>query len=711
MQDNGQVFTGDKNTRLILTGVGYNVAEQAQNIPSTSTDCVQTLSLADPSLWPSGQTMIMFSGCKWDCSGGGQRPVALGRCLSQSGINLIYVNRLVAMAEWAGGPLVINTKALDAMLNDLLAMEPGVVLCHLSEYFPYAKLFKDAGWTLIYDVLDDWKAFYKLDEATWYDELIELKLLQTADVLTCSAKQIQDNIKEMSGRDATLILNAVPAMIGDCEQPGDMLFSPDGNVVYCGYLSGNWFDWELLYQTAVDLPNIAFNIVGDAPNPPPYFRDLKNFRFVGEKPYPEAIKYIKHSDVGIIPFRDLSICSSVNPIKYWDHIAACIPTVASWVMTDLRGSPWVFFGARGARSLSKQVKKALAADPIPRKDATKVIKANTWQKRSNDFLSLIKAHDKKKPKKTSVESRNISPSHLDRTNLTEADCNLRVTYTGTSACDMFPPCPYCSTAAVRSEQSGHFGFPRTPEEVSDALLRLGDQYGPMYISLCYGESMASDEAAWVVGQLASRNKVDVVSNIVFPIERLTRFVPANGNVAFCTSFHPHYWGVEDGLDKFLAKRKQIDDAGYHCGICEIVGYPPYLPHIPQWLKMLKDEDIAASVLRFAGMYRGESYPDAYSEDEWQVVEEAMTKFYGEINKPLLRGETPEGLRCWCGVKYVWIDWDGSMHRCSTTRGHNDMGNLFDANLKLLEHPEPCTSYACPCPDLWKFIIREPMVET
>lgn len=337
-----------------------------------------------PELWVEGDTVVILSGCMWRSCGGGQRPVALARAWARRGLRVIYCNPCEQGAQWAGGPLVVNPESLLRLEGMLLDGRPGLVYCGLQAYWPIAQRYQARGWRVVYDIMDDWRAFAKVGEAHYYREEVERELLDQADMLTCSAPALQ--AYPHNGRHPELIYNAGPSEpVAKCDRPADLVMGEQGTALYLGYLVGDWFDWELFTRTARALPDVAFNVVGD--NKGRQLR-LPNVHFLGERPYPVAMQYVAHCDVGLIPFRHARLCAAVDPIKLYDYVAGGCRVVASGVLTALEGREWCTLAPKGARTLAPQVEEAIAAGRIKRAAARKWLKGNSWHARAGQFCDL-----------------------------------------------------------------------------------------------------------------------------------------------------------------------------------------------------------------------------------------------------------------------------------------------------------------------------------
>jgi len=320
----------------------------------------------------------------WRSCGGGQRTVALARAFHRRGWRVLYYNPVEAGGQWAGGPLVLNPEALGRIEPLLWEAKPGLVICGLQAYWGISERFQKRGWKVCYDIMDDWRAFARVGEADYYREPLERDLLAKADILTCSTPSLQTY--PHNGRVPPVIPNAGPSVpVPKCPRPADLVVGEQGTALYLGYLVGKWFDWGLLERTARDLPNVAFNVVGD---PKHHLAKAKNIHLLGERPYPVAMQYVAHCDVGLVPFRYAKLCAAVDPIKLYDYIAGGCRVVASGVMTALEGREWCTLAPTGAKTLAPEVEQAIAAGRVPRRDAARWLKANSWDARARQFEAL-----------------------------------------------------------------------------------------------------------------------------------------------------------------------------------------------------------------------------------------------------------------------------------------------------------------------------------
>ncbi len=104
-------------------------------------------------------------------------------------------------------------------------------------------------------------------------------------------------------------------------------------VVYLGAIDVR-FDLETIEQAVKIGRNYHFMLIGPITEKR-LARKInvmlkeQNFSWLGPVKQEEAIAYLQHSDVGIIPFYINDLTEAVNPIKYYEYLACGLPVVAS----------------------------------------------------------------------------------------------------------------------------------------------------------------------------------------------------------------------------------------------------------------------------------------------------------------------------------------------------------------------------------------------
>lgn len=638
--------------------------------------------------------VLIMSGCYWHAEGGAQRPVALARVLAKMDLNVVYYNTDERQVTgYVDGVYCIGPKHWPECMKKLLEHR-GMVVATLPTFAKDFFNFKRAGWRVAYDMLDDWDGFYDAGDLNWMQDQFKLwehSMIAVSDFVTCSAQSLMKRAKKMGSLDPVLIRNGGPDQAFN--RPD---FLPEGmadghiRVVYSGCLAGSWLDWELLLQLD-KCEDMAVTVIGNA-DPHIIKQSLNEFKrvhFLGEMPYEKAMRYVACAHVGIIPFRG-ELCEGVDPIKVHDYRAAKIWTVATPELTELKNSPYVILARENWIKAVRQASKKRS------KPTQKAIQDASWTARGQVLNSLIR-----KALVASSHPANPLPTHPVVRGYDE--WKLRVTWSGPSTCNADPVCAYCCTRHDRAMRPGK--LPVASDEMRDALLKFTEENGPCLISVCWGEPMVDDELAEIIGALGERNRVDLITNLKFPLERL-RYLRNQPNYALCTSYHPQLWDWK--TNEFIQKRRDVEASGIHCGVAEVVAYPQWFDRLPQWFDELHTAGIDASILPYLGTCpeTKQIYPSSYSPEQWEFLKSNVIVYHQDLRDSIYDGsKSPTGLKCRAGKDYVFIDWSGEIKRCVIPQ-HGDapdsLGSIF-SSYKLLTQAKPCGGTACPCADLWQFI--------
>lgn len=186
---------------------------------------------------------------------------------------------------------------------------------------------------IIYRMSDDVGQFEQ--EPSTIDQ-VEVRVCQQADLVVATAKSLVEKASQYTekvlylpnGVDFDYFQDAAVTI------PADLKEIPAPRLLYVGVIN-DWVDLELLAKLADARPKFSFVIIG------PNFGSAKtvigmqeisqkkNVFVLGSRPFPEVRRYMRFSDVGLVPFVFNKLTHGISPIKMFEYFAAGLPVVAS----------------------------------------------------------------------------------------------------------------------------------------------------------------------------------------------------------------------------------------------------------------------------------------------------------------------------------------------------------------------------------------------
>lgn len=242
---------------------------------------------------------------------------------------------------------------------------------------------------LIYECVDD---NTDLDYAFWSNEASlynEQETMSISDYIVTTSTALYVKHSLLENRDnVALIRNAVNETdfeSSDCDEPDDIKNIPRPRIIYTGALY-NRIDIELLHDTILDNPDKSFIIIGFGDesllrNSP------KNLYFLGPKKHSELKDYLKHSDVGIIPFKEsMSGVVCCDSIKHYEYLSSNLPVVTTMIPESAILKPYTYL-VSDKKEFSNALGEALSLNI-----STDVIKSflvkNSWVNRAANIALL-----------------------------------------------------------------------------------------------------------------------------------------------------------------------------------------------------------------------------------------------------------------------------------------------------------------------------------
>lgn len=221
-----------------------------------------------------------------------------------------------------------------------------VLVCSTPFYAPLAERWQGP---VVYYSTDLTHAYEGLDPAQV--KALDRRMCRVATAVCPNSRRIADYFVAEAGCDPakiTVVPNATRAMNvmaeapdGPGELPEDLRDVPRPIAGVLGDLSGN-MDWLLTRRTMELTPELSWVFVGpttraiaDPEQDAARRWAMERARFTGAKPYGELQSYARSFDVAVLPYRRKEPTYSGSSTRFYEHLAACRPMVATRGFAEL----------------------------------------------------------------------------------------------------------------------------------------------------------------------------------------------------------------------------------------------------------------------------------------------------------------------------------------------------------------------------------------
>ena len=174
-------------------------------------------------------------------------------------------------------------------------------------------------------------------------------------------------------------------------QPQDLRDVPRPIVGFVGNVHKDFVDLQLLKHITSANPGVSFVFIGKLKkiSKSEEIFIMPNVYYLGHKIYEDIPYYIKCFDVGIIPFKLNKITRSLNPLKFFEYIAAGCPVVATEI-PELQKYSNLIAIARNSKEFSISLMNILSSDVQDlKKRLLKEANKHSWDNRSKEMVLHI----------------------------------------------------------------------------------------------------------------------------------------------------------------------------------------------------------------------------------------------------------------------------------------------------------------------------------
>jgi len=234
---------------------------------------------------------------------------------------------------------------------------------------------------VIYDAVDEPKEEFA-SWAPYYPTILE-----KVNLIFCSSRSIYDYFLPRHPH-VHLVPNGVDFVHfspTSTDRPSDL---PSGKPIigYSGAIAP-WVDWELLKVVAQENPQFNFVFIGALFQLNKFPIKYNNVFYLGLKSYPQLPTYLRHFNVGLIPFLQNDMTRGCNPIKLYEYYASGIqvlgtplPELLAIPRINLESDPHLF---------SRRLVNLLEGEDSCKAERMAYALANDWSERAGRMLQQI----------------------------------------------------------------------------------------------------------------------------------------------------------------------------------------------------------------------------------------------------------------------------------------------------------------------------------
>ncbi|MBM4236641.1 MAG: glycosyltransferase [Firmicutes bacterium] len=224
---------------------------------------------------------------------------------------------------------------------------------------------------------------------------LQKDLIRRVDFVVATSQSLFDWVCQVRRHDVYYLPNGV----------GDIFFQPKLSrpvdfpdtglpvAIYLGTIDTR-FDLGVIEQAVKRSGSFHFLLVGPITEETLLFKVKRlqqeyNFSWLGPKKQSEAISYLQHSEIGIIPFYLNDLTEAVNPIKYYEYLACGLPVVAPPLreLSYMKGPIHFYHDHDSFLDILEQAKRERTEN---QEQYTRFADENSWHRRYEKVKGIAK---------------------------------------------------------------------------------------------------------------------------------------------------------------------------------------------------------------------------------------------------------------------------------------------------------------------------------
>lgn len=340
----------------------------------------------------SNHVLVMFSGTTYVQEHKGNRPIRITNELLANSVPVFFSywrwNRNDQLPNHPNpmlfqSPIDLTMKYINKVINYDFKDKTKIFVVSFPHLF-CARIINSLhlhGWTVIYDVRDEWEEFQKVGQAKWFNKDIEKYIVNNSDVVCTVSKPLRDKIQTYTDKQIQLSPNALDSNFLTNGKVSKAQYDGKPVIGYVGHLTDAWFNWDAILQIADQEPTWRFEIIGHSM--PDHIKLPANIHYLGPKNHQEIKRIAKKWRVAIIPFTISTLSDGVDPIKVYEYLAMGLPVV-SFRMPQIHDYPYVHI-AHSIQEFKEQIRIALKV-PVNLNIIEEFLKQNRWENRAQQFI-------------------------------------------------------------------------------------------------------------------------------------------------------------------------------------------------------------------------------------------------------------------------------------------------------------------------------------
>jgi teichuronic acid biosynthesis glycosyltransferase TuaH len=273
-----------------------------------------------------------------------------------------------------------------------------IVWFNSPKHFDYIKRFIDDKKIVIYDCMDDLLEFKGSGKSSriFNDHFSQEKeLFQRSNITFCSSETLKEKLTKRYGKKENVFVINNAVFIEESETENEKITNDIKDIFkknkktlcYIGTIS-DWFDFDILIKCLDEFRETGIVIVGPSEVDIPTHERLYKIPPVS---HTNVIKIMKMSDVLIMPFKITELVKSVNPVKLYEYIYSCVPSIVVSYPEAEKFIEFVYL-YNSYYEFKEYIKQLLQGNlklKSSREKHKNFARQNTWEQRTSEMFARI----------------------------------------------------------------------------------------------------------------------------------------------------------------------------------------------------------------------------------------------------------------------------------------------------------------------------------